>query len=40
MPNAAMAGIISGSMIRVKIVHVPGAVDPGRLDQLRRASRA
>ena len=38
MPNAASAGVSSGSMIRKKILHVAGAVDPGRLDQLAGSS--
>ena len=33
-PNAAIAGVSSGSITRKKILHVAGAVDPGRLDQL------
>ena len=33
MPNAASAGVSSGSSTRKKIWHVTGAVDPGRLEQ-------
>ena len=40
MPNAASAGVSSGSMHPEEDLDVPGAVDPGGLDELRAGSPA